>query len=132
MQVLKICADCIEGNLSLSSAENKIRFLIPSYPAKNLNGEISRLKKCLSGKGSYGFAYPATWAKALLELFDKNPKVIAALNEQQELYYARDGRKNLALEKLLNKSMKPKKKTKPLQQSKKSRARINEAVIWKI
>ncbi len=101
LQVLSVCADCLEGKLPLSSAENKIRSLVPSYPVKNLSGEISRLKKYLSGKGAYGWAYPATWAKALIELSDNSPKVIAALNEQQKLYYARDGRKNMTLEKLL-------------------------------
>jgi hypothetical protein len=109
LQVLSVCSDYLEGKLSFNSAESKIRSLVPSYPVKNLSQQISSLKKCLSGEGSYGFAYPATWAKALIELFDKNPKVIAALNEQQELYYARDGRKNMALEKLLMNQMVPKK-----------------------
>jgi hypothetical protein len=109
MQVLSVCSDYLEGKLSFNSAENKIRSLVPSYPVKNLNQQISSLKKCLSGKGSYGFAYPATWAKALIELFGKNSKVIAALKEQQELYYARDGRKNMALEKLLMNHMVSKK-----------------------
>ena len=101
LQVLSVCADCADGKLPLSLAENKIRSLVPSYPAKNLSGEIGRFKKYRSGEGAYGFAYPATWAKALIELSDNSPKVIAALNEQQKLYHARDGRKNMALEKLL-------------------------------
>jgi hypothetical protein len=109
MQVLSVCSDYLEGKLSFNSAKSEIRSLVPSYPVKNLSQQISSLKKCLSGEGSYGFAYPATWAKALIELFDKNPKVIAALNEQQELYYARDGRKNMALEKLLMNHRVPKK-----------------------
>jgi len=99
--VLSVCADCVEGKLPLSLAEDKIRSLVPSYPAKNLSSEISRLKKYLTGKGAYGWAYPATWAKALIELSDNSPKVIAALNEQQELYYERHHRINMALEKLL-------------------------------
>ncbi len=102
IQVLSICSDYLEGKLPFNSAENKIRFLVPSYPVRNLKQQINSLEKCLSGKGSYGFAWPATWAKALIELFDKNPKVIAALHEQQELYFAKDRRKNMALEKLLN------------------------------
>jgi hypothetical protein len=109
MQVLSVCSDYLEGKLSFNSAESKIRSLVPSYPVKNLSQQISSLKKCLSGKGSYGFAYPATWAKALIELFDKNPKVIAALNEQQKLYDERHGKKNMALEKLLINPRVPKK-----------------------
>jgi len=87
--------------LPLSLAEDKIRSLVPSYPVENLSGEISRLKKYLSGVGAYGWAYPATWAKALIELSDNSPKVIAALNEQQKLYYERHGNKNMALQELL-------------------------------
>jgi len=113
MQVLSVCFDYLENKLSFKSAENKIRSLVPSYPVKNLRQQIISLKNCLSGKGSYGFAWPATWAKALIELFDKNPKIIAALHEQQELYYAKEGRKNTALEKLLMDCMTPKKTMAP-------------------
>jgi hypothetical protein len=102
LQVLGVCKDCADGQLPLSLAEKRVRSLVPSYPVENLSGEISRLKKYCSGKGAYGHAYPATWAKALLELTGYDPRVVTALREQQELYYARDGRKNRTLERLLD------------------------------
>lgn len=65
LQVLGVCKDCADGKLPLSLAEKRVRSLVPSYPAKNIGGEISRFKKYRSGQGAYGYAYPATWAKAL-------------------------------------------------------------------
>lgn len=102
LQVLGVCKDCADGKLPLSLAEKRVRSLVPSYPVQNIGGEISRFKKYRSGQGAYGYAYPATWAKALLELTGNDPRIVAALREQQDLYYAHDGRRNRTLERLLD------------------------------
>jgi len=101
LMVLEICSDCAEGILPISLAEEKVKAAVPIYPYQNLSGEVSRFKNYMAGRGAYGYGYPATWAKALIELSKTSPKVIQALKTQQQLYYERDGKNNANMAKLL-------------------------------
>ena len=54
------------------------------------------------GIGTYGFAFPSNWAKALLEATNNDKLVLQAFRQQQDLYLKKDGRINKNLEKILN------------------------------
>ncbi len=56
----------------------------------------------MNGVGSYGFAFPSNWAKALLEATNNNALVVKAFREQQKLYSEKDGRINEKLQALLD------------------------------
>jgi len=82
-------------------AEREILKIAPNFPIHNIRQYNKRLKSTLSGIGTYGFAFPSNWAKALLEETNYDPNVINAFEEQQNLYFEKDGRRNDKLDKLL-------------------------------
>jgi len=75
---------------------------VPEYPIDNIEGEAKRVADYLEGKGRYGWALPANWAKMFLELTKGNPRVVAALKQQQDLYEQKDGKRNGKLDRILN------------------------------
>ncbi len=88
--------------INMETAKKEILEIASFFPVHNLPAYNKRLKSYLDGIGSYGFAMPTNWAKALLEETNNNEKVIQALNEQQSLYMEKDGVNNQRLAKLLN------------------------------
>lgn len=88
--------------ISYEVAEREILKVASSFPVHNLRQYNKRLKETLLGIGTYGFAFPANWAKALLEETSNNSLVIQAFKEQQDLYLKKDGRRNEKLDKVLN------------------------------
>jgi len=101
-EITKIQLKLAKGELSRQAAENEILKISPTYPVHNLNMYNKSIQQYLNGVGVYGFAFPANWAKALLEETDNNPLVIKAFREQQSLYLEKDGRINKKLDDLLN------------------------------
>jgi hypothetical protein len=102
IDILRICQDLGNGNLSLSTARQKVRSISSNYPIQTLETETARVIKYLEGQSTFGYGYAATWAEALLEMTNNNSKVISALREQQNVYLNKTGKNNRKLERLLN------------------------------
>ena len=102
LRIMKIYIDCVEGNLPIKIGEKRVLAVAPTFPIHNFNTELSKVKKYLSGRGTYGYSYPAGWSKAFIEVTNKNPNVIKALKDQQRLYKEKDGKFNNKLEEVLN------------------------------
>lgn len=94
---LKLAKELISYNV----AEREILDIASSFPVHNIRQYNKRLKSTLAGVGTYGFAFPSNWAKALLEETNCDSNVINAFEEQQSLYFEKDGRRNEKLDKLL-------------------------------
>ncbi len=101
-KITKIQLELARNKLSLKVAEDEILKVSPTFPIQHLISYNKRIQKYLTGIGEYGFAFPANWAKALLEETNNNPLVIKAFREQQALYLEKDGYINKKLDYLLN------------------------------
>ncbi len=88
--------------MPIEAAEREVLKIASTFPIHNLRQYNKRLKEYLNGVGSYGFAFPSNWAKALLEATNNNVLVVKAFREQQELYSEKDGRINEKLQTLLD------------------------------
>jgi hypothetical protein len=102
VEILKVCLDFGNEALTLAATENRIKAISTIFPLHTIPIETSRLMSALSGEPTHGYRYAATWAKALIELTNRSPKVVEALNAQQQLYLEKEGRNNRTLEALLN------------------------------
>ncbi len=91
LRIMKIYIECVEGHLPMKIGEKRVLAVAPTFPIHNFNKELSKVKKYLSGRGAYGYSYPAGWSKAFIEVTNKNPNVIQALKEQQRLYKEKEG-----------------------------------------
>lgn len=100
--ITKIQLRLARNELSLKVAKDEILKISPTFPIQHLSSYNKRIQKYLAGIGEYGFAFPANWAKALLEETDNNSLVIKAFREQQALYLEKDGYINKKLNDLLN------------------------------
>lgn len=101
--ITKIQLELAKDIISYEVAEREIKNIASTFPVHNLRQYNKRLKATLSGIGTYGFAYPSNWAKALLEATNNDSLVITALTEQQNLYFKKDGKRNEKLDILLKK-----------------------------
>jgi len=101
-EITKIQLDLAKEKIPLEVAQREITKIASSFPIHNLKQYNKRLKEYLQGVGSYGFAFPSNWAKALLEETNNNNLVIQAFRRQQDLYLKKDGRINEKLETILN------------------------------
>lgn len=99
--ITKIQLELAKELISYDVAEREILNIASSFPVHNIRQYNKRLKSTLAGVGTYGFAFPANWAKALLEETNYDTNVINAFEEQQSLYFEKDGRRNEKLDKLL-------------------------------
>lgn len=102
LKIMKILIDCDDGEIPTKTAAIQVLEAAPTYPIHNLNKELSKVKKYRSGRGAYGYSYPAGWSKAFIEVTSKDPNVINALKEQQKLYQEKDGSFNNKLQDVLN------------------------------
>ena len=101
-QITKIQIELAKDKISYEVAEREILKIASQFPVHNLRQYNKLMKQRLSGVGVYGFRIPSNWAKALLEETKNDKLVIQALNEEQDLYFEKEGRKNEKLDKLLN------------------------------
>ena len=101
-KITKIQLQLAKEEITYEVAEREILKVASTFPIHNLRQYNKRLKGTLLGIGTYGFAFPSNWAKALLEETNNSPLVIQAFQEQQDLYFEKDGRRNDKLDKLLN------------------------------
>lgn len=99
--ITRVQLELAKEKIPYEVAEREILKIASSFPIHNLRQYNKRLKETLLGVGTYGFAFPANWAKALLEETNNDPLVIKAFNEQQDLYFEKDGRRNEKLDNLL-------------------------------
>lgn len=109
-QITKIQLKLAQDKLSMNVARREILNIADFFPVHNLPQYNKRLKEYLSGIGSYGFAFPSNWAKALLEETNYNKLVLQALQQQQNLYYEKDGKINNKLAKILEEAKQNNKK----------------------
>lgn len=101
-QITKIQIELAKDKISYEVAEREILKIASQFPVHNLRQYNKLMKQRLSGIGVYGFRIPSNWAKALLEETNNDNLVIKALNEEQDLYFDKEGRRNEKLDKLLN------------------------------
>ena len=101
-QITKIQIELAKDKISYEVAEREILKIASQFPVHNLRQYNTLMKQRLSGVGVYGFRIPSNWAKALLEETNNDKLVIQALNEEQDLYFDKEGRRNEKLDKLLN------------------------------
>lgn len=101
-QITKIQIELAKDKISYEVAEREILKIASQFPVHNLRQYNKLMKQRLSGVGVYGFRIPSNWAKALLEETNNDKLVIQALNEEQDLYFDKEGRRNEKLDKLLN------------------------------
>jgi len=100
--ITKIQLQLAKEEIDFESASRKILEIASNFPVHNLVQYNKRMQGYLKGVGSYGFAIPSNWAKALLELTNNDSMIVKALREQQKAYMEKDGRVNQTLEDLLN------------------------------
>jgi len=100
--ITNIQLELARETMHIEAAEREVLKIAPTFPIHNLRQYNKRLKEYLNGVGSYGFAFPSNWAKALLEATNNDILVVKAFRQQQELYSEKDGRINEKLEVLLN------------------------------
>lgn len=100
-EITKIQLDFAKDKISSTVAEREILKVASNFPIHNIRQYNKRLKSTLAGVGTYGFAFPSNWAKALLEETNNDSNVINAFKEQQNLYFDKDGRRNEKLDELL-------------------------------
>ena len=100
--IIDVIINCAQERISNRQAEQKILTIHSGYPVHNLKQEKRKANDYLSGKGWYGYSYPAGWAKAFIEVTNNDSLVIKALREQQKLYLEKDGSFNNKLEEILN------------------------------
>ena len=101
-QIMTILVNSAYRKIPPTIAKKYITDISSTYPIHNYDRYVNITAKYLSGKGEYGFAFPANWAKAFLQVTDNNENVIHALRDQQRLYLEKDGRNNGKLKKLLD------------------------------
>ena len=101
-QITKIQIELAKDKISYEIAEREILKIASQFPVHNLRQYNKLMKQRLNGIGVYGFRIPSNWAKALLEETNNDKLVIQALNEEQDLYFEKEGRRNEKLDKLLN------------------------------
>jgi len=99
--ITKIQLELVKEKISSDVAEREILAIASSFPIHNIRQYNKRLKSTLAGIGTYGFAFPSNWAKALLEETNYDSNVMNAFEEQQSLYFEKDGRRNEKLDNLL-------------------------------
>ncbi len=100
--VLQACIDVAVERTTQRSAIRHIEIQVPSYPIKNFDGELRRVSLYLTGKGRFGFKFPANWARVFINITNDDTKVIAAFREQQRLYKERTGKNSGVLEEILS------------------------------
>ncbi len=100
--ITKIQLALAREEIPLVTAEREILKIANTFPVHNLPQYNKRVKNSLMGIGTYGFAFPSNWAKALLEATNNDKLVLQAFRQQQDLYLKKDGRINKNLEKILN------------------------------
>ncbi len=100
-KITKIQLELAKGKIPMDVAEREILKVADFFPVHNLPQYNKRMKEYLAGVGSYGFAFPSNWAKALLEETNYDKFVIQALQQQQNLYYEKDNRINNKLAQII-------------------------------
>jgi hypothetical protein len=99
--ITKIQLELAKDQIPSHVAEREILKIAPNFPTHNLRQYNKLMKQRLSGIGVYGLRIPSNWAKALLEETNNDKLVTQALNEEQDLYFEKEGRRNDKLDKLL-------------------------------
>ena len=102
VNITKIQIKLANNIIGIEDAKKEILKIAEFFPVHNLNAYNKRLLDYLSGVGTYGFAMPTNWAKALLQETNNDKKVLKALREQQDLYMQKDGTSNKKLTRLLD------------------------------
>lgn len=102
LDIMSIIIDCVEEKIDVKTASARVSRVTKTFPVHNMRREIKKARYYLSGKGYYGYSYPAGWSKAFLEATNNNPFVIQALKEQQALNLKKTGTNNKKLEAILN------------------------------
>jgi len=100
-KITKIQLELAKDKIPMNVAEREILNIADFFPVHNLSQYNKRMKEYLAGIGSYGFAFPSNWAKALLEETNYDKLVIQALQQQQNLYYEKDNKINNKLAQII-------------------------------